>query len=50
MNQSDIRAMKQRLADRHDAENAEPFWVSLVGAIFWAIFCLLLIFIPTLRP
>jgi hypothetical protein len=30
MNQSDIRAMKQRMADRHDAENAEPFWVSLV--------------------
>ena len=46
MNQSDIRAMKKRLADRHDAEKAEPFWVSLVGAVFWMAFCLLWIFIP----
>lgn len=46
MNQSEIRAMKKRLADRHDAEKAEPFWVSLVGAVFWMAFCLLWIFIP----
>jgi hypothetical protein len=47
MNQSDIRAMKQRLADRHDAENVEACLdVNRCGGIFWAIFCLLLIFIP----
>jgi hypothetical protein len=44
MNQSDIRAMRKRLADRHG--QVEPAWMSIVGGIFWAIFCLLLIFIP----
>lgn len=44
MNQSEIVALKKRLADRHG--EIEPAWMSVVGAIFWAIFCLLLIFIP----
>jgi hypothetical protein len=47
MNQSDIAAMKKRLADREG--KAEPFWLAVIGAIFWALFCLIVIFIPIFR-